>query len=71
MTLDELNDNDEVFQVEGLTFVAKKGLMEKISPVKIDYKVNFFEKGFVIAFGSGMLPPDNDGPKCALSGENK
>ncbi|GBF32484.1 hypothetical protein DCCM_0680 [Desulfocucumis palustris] len=52
LTLDELNDNDEVFQIGGLTFVVEKGLMKKISPVKVDYKVKFSERGFAITFGN-------------------
>lgn len=52
MTLSELNDDDEIFEVGGIMFVVDKNLIKRISPVKIDYKVKLTERGFVISFGN-------------------
>lgn len=52
MTLSELEENDEVFEVGGIMFVVNKNLLKRISPVKIDYKVKLTERGFDIKFGN-------------------
>lgn len=52
MTLSELNDDDEIFEVGGIIFVVDKNLIKRIRPVKIDYKVKLTERGFSISFGN-------------------
>ncbi len=42
MALDEPKDTDDVFDINGFTFIANKEFMEKAKPVKID----FMEYGF-------------------------
>jgi Fe-S cluster assembly iron-binding protein IscA len=37
MTLDEHQENDEVFREGGLTFLIDKQLFEQVQPVEIDY----------------------------------
>ncbi len=37
MTVDELQENDETFHEDGLTFLIDKQLLEQVKPVKIDY----------------------------------
>ena len=37
MALDESNEKDETFKVDGLTFMIEKELFEMVKPVKIDF----------------------------------
>jgi len=37
MALDESNESDETFKVNGLTFMIEKELLERVKPVKIDF----------------------------------
>jgi Fe-S cluster assembly iron-binding protein IscA len=37
MSLDEHQENDEVFRDGGLTFLIEKQLFEQVQPIKIDY----------------------------------
>lgn len=37
MALDESNESDETFKVNGLTFMIEKDLFETVKPVKIDF----------------------------------
>lgn len=48
LTLSELKDNDEVFEIGGITFVVDENLIKEICPIKIDYKVRLTERGFAI-----------------------
>ncbi len=44
LALDEPGENDEVFAKEGFTYIIEKGLMERLSSIKIDSN----EYGFLI-----------------------
>lgn len=50
MGMDEASsdDNDSVFEQDGLTFVIAKDLLEQAQPVEIDYIINEQGEGFVI-----------------------
>jgi len=37
MALDESNESDETFKINGLTFMIEKELLEMVKPVKVDY----------------------------------
>jgi len=37
MALDELQENDEVFKENGLTFMINKDLLEEVKPIKVDF----------------------------------
>ena len=37
MALDEPKETDETFEIEGLTYVVEKGLLERVQPITVDY----------------------------------
>ena len=37
MALDEPTDTDQVFDIEGFTYIVDKDFMQKATPVKVDY----------------------------------
>ncbi len=47
LVLDEQKDNDEVFDIEGLTFLVEKDLAQ-FEGFEVDYSEAFLRKGFVI-----------------------
>jgi Fe-S cluster assembly iron-binding protein IscA len=48
LTLGEANANDEVIVIGGVEFIFDKDLKEKVTPVKIDYSMKPWERGFVV-----------------------
>jgi Fe-S cluster assembly iron-binding protein IscA len=39
MALDESNENDEVFENEGFTFIVDKKLLTDAQPITVDYVI--------------------------------
>jgi Fe-S cluster assembly iron-binding protein IscA len=37
MALDESRDGDEIFNMNGLTFMIEKELLEEVKPIKVDF----------------------------------
>jgi hypothetical protein len=52
MALDELKDNDNVFDVNGFQFVIEKEFYEKAQPVKVDFLGYGFKIDSSIDFGA-------------------
>ena len=48
MALDESNESDETFKVNGLTFMIEKELLEMVKPVKVDYIETPRGAGYII-----------------------
>ena len=48
MALDESNDSDETFKVNGLTFMIEKELYEMVKPVKVDFIETPRGAGYII-----------------------
>lgn len=48
MALDEPQDNDQVFDEKGVTFVINTGLFEEVKPVSIDFVKSAMGEGFMI-----------------------
>ncbi|HPC73569.1 MAG TPA: hypothetical protein P5551_02150 [Syntrophales bacterium] len=48
MALDESNEKDETFKVDGLTFMIEKELFEMVKPVKIDFIETSRGSGYMI-----------------------
>lgn len=42
MALDEPGDTDEVFEVDGFTYVMEKSLLTRVQPVTVDFKATGF-----------------------------
>lgn len=53
MALDESNENDEVFDVEGFSYIVNKNLLEKATPIKVDFSNYGFRLDCSIDFGPG------------------
>lgn len=52
MALDESNENDEIFEADGHTFIIEKKLLDDVKPVTVDYVITSRGEGFII--NSGM-----------------
>ena len=49
LTLDELKDHDEVFEIDGITCVIDKYVLKKLSPINIGFETKDGMSGFVVA----------------------
>jgi Fe-S cluster assembly iron-binding protein IscA len=54
MALDELRDDDEVFDNSGITYVVEKNLLNQIQPIKVDYVSSVMGSGFSITSNMSM-----------------
>jgi len=66
MALDESNENDTVFENDGLTFIVEKKLLEDAKTFEIDYLVSAQGEGFTIS--SGLKQADGCGSGCTSCG---
>ena len=48
MALDEQKEDDEVFTVEGVTYVVEKALFERVKPIRIGYSHSTVGSGFTL-----------------------
>ena len=53
MALDEPNDSDKVFDVDGFKYVVNQDFMEKVQPVKVDFLGYGFKLSCAVEFGAG------------------
>jgi len=65
MALDELKDNDEVFEVEGFKYLVNKEFMEKAKPIKVDFAMYGFKLDCGMDFGSGCNSCSTEGSCCS------
>jgi Fe-S cluster assembly iron-binding protein IscA len=63
MALDESNENDEVFESGGFTFLVEKKLLQDAKPIVVDYVISPGGEGFVIS--SGMKKASDCGGGCS------
>jgi len=66
MALDESNENDAVFENDGLTFIVEKKLLEDAKTFEVDYQVSTQGEGFTIS--SGLKQADGCGTGCSGCG---
>jgi iron-sulfur cluster assembly protein len=59
MALDEPNEQDQVFELAGVTYLVNGGLLNQASPIKVDYVEDAHSSGFSIT--STLAKPDNCG----------
>ena len=64
MALDEPNDNDELFEIDGFKYIVNKEFMEKAQPIKIDFQ----EIGFKLTSGLVFEPSASACGSCATNG---
>ena len=65
MALDEPKDTDQVFSIEGFTYVVDKEFIKKATPVKVDYLDYGFRLTSSIEFDSKCGGCHSDG-SCAV-----
>jgi iron-sulfur cluster assembly protein len=63
MALDELRDEDESFDSDGITYVVDKELLNRVKPIKIDYTSSAMGSGFSIS--SSMNAASGCGSSCS------
>lgn len=59
MALDELKDNDSIYEIDGFKYIVDKVFMDKSKPIKVDFN----QFGFKLT--SGM---DLGAPGCSSCG---
>lgn len=65
MALDEPKDSDQVFSIEGFTYIVDKEFMQKAQPVKVDYLDYGFRLTSSIKFDNKCGGCHSDG-SCAV-----
>ena len=65
MALDELKTTDDVFDIEGFTYIVDKEFMVKASPIKVDFLVNGFKVDSAIDLASGCSSCGTKGTCCS------
>ena len=53
MALDESKETDNVYEIDGFTYIVDKEFMEKVKPIKVDFSVMGFKIDCGVNFGSG------------------
>lgn len=48
LALDEKQEEDNIYEVEGFNFIVEKSIEEQYGPFEIDYSGGWIGKGFVI-----------------------
>lgn len=64
MALDEPNDNDKVYDIDGFKYIVNKDFLEKAQPIKVDFQ----EIGFKLTSSLVFEPSAGACGGCATSG---
>lgn len=54
LTLDELKPNDEVFEMNGITYVIDKFVLKKQNPISVSFETREGSSGFVVKGNSAI-----------------
>ena len=65
MVLDEPKDEDDKYEVEGLTYLVDKELGTKAGAIKVDYIDNGWQQGFSLSAANPLSEPG--GMSCGSS----
>jgi iron-sulfur cluster assembly protein len=65
MALDEPNDNDDAFDVDGYKYIVNKEFMEKAKPIKVDFHMYGFKLDCNMDFGAGCTSCGTQGSCCS------
>ena len=63
MALDEPNDADQEYDIDGYKYIVDKALLEKAQPIKLDFHIYGFKLDCNMQFSSGE--------ECACSSTQK
>ena len=64
MALDEPNEADDVFDIDGFKYVVNKDFLEKAKPIKVDFHMYGFKLDCGIDFGQGCNSCGTKGSCC-------
>jgi len=53
MALDEPNDQDQEFDVDGFKYVVNKSFLDRVQPIKVDFHMYGFKLDCGVDFGAG------------------
>jgi Fe-S cluster assembly iron-binding protein IscA len=65
MALDEPNENDNVFEVDGYQYLINKEFLKKAKPIKVDFQMYGFKLDCSIDFGPGCGSCSTEGSCCS------
>jgi hypothetical protein len=65
MALDEPKETDNVYHVEGFTYVVDTEFMKKASPIRVDFSYMGFRLDSSINFDSGCTSCGTKGSCCS------
>ena len=65
MTLDELKDTDNLYEVDGFKYIVDKEFMEKSKPIKVDFNHLGFNLTSGIDLGAGCSSCSTTGSCCS------
>ena len=63
MALDESNEQDEIFEEQGVTYVVEKGLFEQVKPIAIEFITSPRGAGFKLT--SSLSAQSACGSSCS------
>jgi len=64
MALDELRDEDEVFDQGDIKYVVDRNLLNQVKPIKVDYVSSAMGSGFSITSNMAMGSGCGSGCSC-------
>lgn len=53
MALDEPNDTDQEYEIDGYKYIVNKAFLEKAQPIKVDFHMYGFKLDCGMDFGAG------------------
>jgi Fe-S cluster assembly iron-binding protein IscA len=65
LALDESKENDNVFNINGITYLVDKGLAEQAKEIKVDYVDYFGRAGFSVTSGVSLGGGGGCGSSCS------
>ncbi len=65
MALDELRDNDEIYEVSNIQYIINKDFLEKAQPIKVDFTPTGFQINSNIDLGESCGSCNTQGSCCS------
>jgi len=66
MALDEPRDTDNVYKVDGFTYIVDKELFEKAKPIKVDFAITGFKIDCAMDFGPASACGSCSSDSCSV-----
>ena len=65
MALDEPNDMDQQFDIDGYKYLVNKDFLEKANPIKVDFHMYGFKLDCGLDFGAGCTSCGTGASSCS------